>query len=106
MTEFVALRPKLYAYKMLGESKDKKCKEVKNCVMKKLDFKDYKHCLFANVSENMFWKQLMFQNRLHKVHTVEVNKVTLNINNGKQVIQNDDVRMLAHRHKDSAIQWE
>ena len=48
MTEFMALRPKLYAYKTLGGSGDKKCKGVKKCVMKKmLDFKDYKQCLLA-----------------------------------------------------------
>ena len=29
MVKFVALRPKLYTYKMLGESGDKKCKGVK-----------------------------------------------------------------------------
>ena len=42
MTEFAALRPKLYTYKTLGESGDKKCKGVKKCVMKMLDLEDYK----------------------------------------------------------------
>ena len=43
MTEFVALRLKLYTYKTLGGSGDKNCKGVKKCIMKKtLDFKDYK----------------------------------------------------------------
>ena len=46
MTEFMALRPKLYAYKTLSGRCDKKFKGVKKCVMKKsLDFKDYKQCL-------------------------------------------------------------
>ena len=35
MTEFVALRPKLYSYKKLGGSEDKKCKGIKKCVVKK-----------------------------------------------------------------------
>ena len=35
MTDFVALRPKLYSYKKLDGSKDKKCKEIKKCVVKK-----------------------------------------------------------------------
>ena len=35
MTKFVALRLKLYAYKTLRGSGDKKCKGVKKCVMKK-----------------------------------------------------------------------
>ena len=39
----MALIPKLYAYKTLGGSGDKKCDGVKKCVMKKtLDFEDYK----------------------------------------------------------------
>ena len=32
MTEFIALRPKLYSYKKLDEEEDKKCKEIKKCV--------------------------------------------------------------------------
>ena len=59
MTEFVALRSKLYTYKMLGESGDKKCKGVKKCIVKKtLDFKDCKQCLLAGW--NTFRKQLLF----------------------------------------------
>ena len=42
MTEFVTLRPKMYAYKT-GESESKKCKGIKKCVVKKtISFKDYK----------------------------------------------------------------
>ena len=56
MTEFVALRPKLYSYKKLDGAEgpkgphvmeDKKCKGIKKCVIKKiLTFEDYKACLF------------------------------------------------------------
>ena len=35
MTEFVALRAKLYAYKTLKKKEDKKCKGIKKCVVKK-----------------------------------------------------------------------
>ena len=35
MTEFVALRPKLYSYKKLDGLEDKKCKGIKKCVAKK-----------------------------------------------------------------------
>ena len=49
MTEFVALRPKLYSYKKLDGSEDNKCKGIKKCVVKKtLTFEDYKACLFNN----------------------------------------------------------
>ena len=35
MTEFVALRAKLYAYKTLDKKEEKKCKGIKKCVVKK-----------------------------------------------------------------------
>ena len=45
MTEFVALRPKLYSYKKLDGSEDKKCKGIKKCIVKEtLTFEDYKTC--------------------------------------------------------------
>ena len=47
MTEFVALRPKLYSYRVLDGKESKKCKRIKKCVIKKtLTFEDYKACLF------------------------------------------------------------
>ena len=47
MTEFIALRPKLYSYKVLNGAESKKCKGIKKCVVKKtLTFEDYKSCLF------------------------------------------------------------
>ena len=98
MTEFVALRPKLYAYKTHTGGSDKKCKGVKKCVVKKtLSFEDYKNCLFSS-SENTYRKQLMFQNRLHEVHTVEVNKIALSRDDDKRIIQSDGVSTLAHGH--------
>ena len=52
MTEFMALRPKLYSYKKLGDSEDKKCKGIKKCIVKKtLTFEDYKTCLFSDSKE-------------------------------------------------------
>ena len=45
MTGFVALRPKLYAYRKLNGVEDKKCKGIKKCEVKKtLGFNDYKEC--------------------------------------------------------------
>ena len=62
MTEFVTLRPKMYAYKTGGSESTagwdegalgpplrevKKCKEIKKCVVKKtISFEDYKNCPF------------------------------------------------------------
>ena len=49
MTEFVALRPKIYSYLMDNGNSDKKAKGKKKCAIKrKLKFNDCKGCLFKN----------------------------------------------------------
>ena len=74
MTEFVALRPKLYSYRKLDGACDKKCKGIKKCVVKNtLSFEDYKNCLLAN-SGDVYRSQLMFRSSKHEVHTIQVNK--------------------------------
>ena len=63
---------------------DKKCKGIKKRVVKKtLGFNDYKKCLFDPVGKSIYRSQLMFRNKNHEVHTVEVNKVALNKDNDK-----------------------
>ena len=53
MTEFVALRPKLYSYTKLDGSENKKCKGIKKCVVKKtLTFEDYKTC-YSMILQNI-----------------------------------------------------
>ena len=53
MTEFVALRPKLYSLRKLGGKEDKKCKGIKKCVVKKtLSFDDHKECLFSQTNKH------------------------------------------------------
>ena len=68
MTEFVALRPELYSFRQLDDSEDKKCKEIKKCVIKKtLTFEDYKNCLLSPPPSgiqgptNVYRSQLMFR---------------------------------------------
>ena len=59
MTEFVALRPKLYSYRKLDGAEDKKFKGIKKCVIKKtLLFEDHKDCLFN--PDAIYRSQLMF----------------------------------------------
>ena len=48
---------------------------------KMLDFEDYKLCLLAD--QKAFQKQLMFWNKLHEVHTIEVNKLALSRDDDK-----------------------
>ena len=48
MTEFAALRPKIYSYLMDDDNSDKKGKGTKKCVIKRrLKFNDYKDCLLT-----------------------------------------------------------
>ena len=84
MTEFMALRPKLYSYKKLDGSDDKKCKGIKKCIVKKtLTIEDYKTYLFSNSTE--YRSQLMFRSSKHEVHTIEVNKVILSRDDDKRI---------------------
>ena len=102
ITEFVALRPKLYLYKKLDGSEDKKCRGIKKCVVKKtLTFEDYKTCLFNNSTE--YRSQLMFRSSKHEVRTIEVNKVTLNRDDDKRISRKDGISTFARGHKD--LSW-
>ena len=66
MTEFLTLRPKLYAYRTLDGEEDKRRKGIRKCVMKKeLGFDDYKKCLFDAKSKSIYKSQLMFRNKKH-----------------------------------------
>ena len=102
MTEFVALRPKLYSYKKLDGSEDKKCKGITKCVVKKtLTFEDYKGCLFSDSTE--YRSQLMFRSAKHEVHTIEVNKVALNREDDKRISRKDGISTFVRGHKD--LSW-
>ena len=102
MTEFVALRPKLYSYRKLDGVEDKKCKGIKKCVVKKtLTFDDYKDCLFN--PDGIYRSQLMFRSSKHEVHTIEVNKVALNRDDDKRISKKGGIATLARRYK--SLSW-
>ena len=64
MKEFIALRPKMYSYRV-GKSEPKKCKGIKKCVVKKtITFEDYKKCLFEG--RNIHRSQLLFRSNKHE----------------------------------------
>ena len=70
MTEFVTLRPKLYAYRKLDNKEDRKCKGIKICIVKNtISFNDYKNCILDSKSKNIYRLQLMFGNNKHEIHT-------------------------------------
>ena len=102
MIGFMALRPKLYSYKKLDGSEDKKCKGIKKCIVKKtLMFEDYKTCLFSDSTE--YRSQLMFRSSKHEVHTIEVNMVALNRDDDKRISKKDGISTFARGHKD--LSW-
>ena len=68
-------------------------------VKKTLGFDDYKNCLFDPVGKSIYRSQLMFRNRNHEVHTVEVNKVALKGDDDKRIAKKDGVSILARGHK-------
>ena len=85
MTEFVALRPKIYAYQIDDYNDDdddnklKKAKGTKKCVIKReLQFNNYKDCLLNN--KVVLKSQQRFKSEKHDVYTENLNKIALSSN--------------------------
>ena len=97
MSEFAVLRPKLYSFRKIDGSEDKKC-----VVKKTLLFDDYKNCLLAN-SGDVFRFQLLFRSTNHDFHTTEVNKVALNRDDDEWISKKDGTSILARGHK--SLSW-
>ena len=95
MTEFVALRAKMYAYRKIGkEVEEKRCKGTKKCVVSEgLTFDDYKTCLFDG--KTVFREQMLFENKKHEVYTLNKHKIALNRDDDKRVVQADRITTLA-----------
>ena len=95
MEEFITLRPKMYSYRT-SSKESKKCKGIKKCVVRKtITCEDYKNCLFSGATS--YRSQLMFRSSLHKIQTLEVNKLALNKDDDKRIMI-DGVRSLARGH--------
>ena len=94
MTEFVALRGKMYAYRKIDkEVEEKRCKGTKKCAVSEgLTFDDYNTCLFDG--ETIYREQL-FENKKHEVHTVNKYKIALNRDDDKRIAQADGITTLA-----------
>ena len=89
MREFVALRPKMYAYKVESD-------EFKKCVVKKdIKFEDYKRCLMTGEME--YRSQIMFRSRLHEIATIETSKLALSREDDKRIYV-DNINSLARGH--------
>ena len=96
MKEFCALRAKTNTYLMDDDSKRKKAKGIKRCVIKsRLMFENYKDSLFNN--KTILKSQLRFKGDHHNVYTEEVNKTVLNTNDDKRLQTFDRVSTYPYR---------
>ena len=98
MTEFVALRAKMYAYRKIDkEVEEKRSKGTKKCVVTEgLTFDDYKICL--SDGEKIYREQILFENKKHDMYTVNKHKIALNRDDDKRVVQTDGITTLARGH--------
>ena len=98
MTEFVALRAKMYAYRKIDkEVEEKRRKGTKKCVVSEgLTFNDYKTCLFDG--ETIYREQMLFENKKHEIYTVNKHKIALNRDDDKRIGKGDGITTLARGH--------
>ena len=97
IVEFVGLRAKLYSYKMLDGSEDKKCKGVtKNVTERNIQFDDYRECLFSRKEQHR--KRNVIRSHCHEIYTEEMNKISLSSDDDKRVIMADGIHTLAYEH--------
>ena len=97
ISEFVGLRPKLYAYKMHEGKEEKRCKGVKKAVVtRSINFEDYKTCLFTGKPQTRTMN--VIRSHRHELFTEEINKIALSANDDKRVILEDGIHTLAHGH--------
>ena len=83
ITEFVALRPKAWAYLDDDGNDHKKAKGTKKSVIKQNLFQNFKNCLFNN--KTVYRSQQRFKSYNHDVYTEEVNKIALSSNDDKRL---------------------
>ena len=90
IVEFVGLRAKLYALRMHEGKEEKRAKGVKkSTIEKKINFDDYKHCLFEEKPQ--LRKMNVIRSQGHEVYTEEINKIALDSSDDKRIILKDKI---------------
>ena len=83
IAEFVGLRAKPYSCKMHDGEEKKKCKGVKQVVVKKnITHDDYKQCLLSR--KKLMRSMSVFRSHHHEIYGEAVNKVALSANDDKR----------------------
>ena len=81
----------------MDEGKGKKCKGVKeNVVKKKIAHEDYRNCLFGR--KKQMRKMNCIRSRGHEVFTETVYKIASSADDDKRVILEDEISALAIGH--------
>ena len=98
ITAFVALRPKTYSYLTDDCKENKKAKETKKCVIKRMiKFNDYKNCLLKD--EVVLKSQQRFRSKGHDVYTENINKIALSSNDDKRLTASDKITSYPYGYK-------
>ena len=98
ITEFVALRPKTYAYLTDDCKEDKKAKGTKKCVIKRvIKFNDYKDCLLNDKA--VLKSQQRFKSERHDIYTEEINKIALSSNDDKRACTSNKITSYPYGYK-------
>ncbi|XP_011859942.1 PREDICTED: uncharacterized protein LOC105557336 [Vollenhovia emeryi] len=97
MIEFVGLRAKMYAVRVLGMSDTKKIKGVKrNVVERTITFDDFMQCL-RDITEQSR-SQFCVRSRLHEVYTVSETKLALSPHDDKRYVMLESYDTLPWGH--------
>ena len=96
--EFIALRPKTYSYLTDNDKIDKKAKETKKCIIKKMiKFDDYKKFLLND--KVILKSQQRFISTKHNVYTENVSKIALSNDDDKRIISSDKITSYPYGYK-------
>ncbi|KYM95999.1 hypothetical protein ALC62_13348 [Cyphomyrmex costatus] len=97
MTEFIGLRAKMYALRVVGMSDVKKIKGIrKNVVAKTISFEDYVKCLHEAYEQSR--RQSRIRSSLHEVFTIFETKIALSPYDNKRYVLPNAIGTLPWGH--------
>ncbi|XP_073845092.1 uncharacterized protein [Musca autumnalis] len=96
MLEFVGLRPKVYAIKVVDSDDVKKSKGVKKSVIKKYTIDTYRECLYDK--KILYDTMYSFRSRQHTITTDKITKISLSHQDDKRFIREDGISTYAWGH--------